>query len=253
MYRFIEVGESQQNELSSQAMTYNGELLDAVVEGFEVLNVRGRETTDVDIESVAVDVGSIVTHQRLEARPITVEYRLKTKDTETFWASYRQLMKILIQSKDVPFSFADEDAVYYGRYATSESIENETNDVVSSFEIFRPKPFKYSEDIETDGTLPTADQLELVRIEIRPIETTSNLTITNGVHEIRFVDSMTTTDVVTLDFQADDPMESVTKNGENFAYGLAIDSDYENFNVNVGGNVTSEEADLTVVLRERWL
>lgn len=253
MYQFIETHETQPDSLSGRAMTYNGVLLDEVVEGFEVLNVYGRETTSVEIESVGVDIGSIPTYQRLVASPITVEYRLSAKDDSSFWKAYRSLMKILIKGEDVPFSFADEDAVYFGRYSSHESIENTNNDVVTSFDLYRPRPYKYSEEYETDGTLPEGEELDLFRMEIRPNTTTSSMSITNGEQTIRFVDSVTTGDVIVLDFKTGKADEAVTKNGVNFSYALAIDSDYENFDLNSGGDVTSPDADVTMYSRERWL
>lgn len=253
MYNFIETTEQSTRDISSLAITYNGINIDETIEGFSVLNVFGRETNNVELESLGVDIGSIPIHQRIEAQPITVEYQLKAKDDISFKKSYRDLMKILYQTENVPFSFADEEVTYFGRYTTHDGVDNLSNDVVTRFELYRSKPFKYGKENNTNGTLPNGEQLELLRLEVKPTTTTSNLTITNGTHEIRFVDSVTTGDVVVFDFLTTDPSERITKNGNNFAYGVAIDSDVENFNLNAGGNVTSAEANLTMFSRERWL
>lgn len=250
MYDFIEINQQGENNLSSMAITYDGVLFDEAIPGFSVLHVTGRETVNIEVESVGVDVGFIPIHQRMDSPPIKVEYIIRAKDEPELKRAYSLLMNNLIKTEDVPFSFADEEATYYGRYTTHNDIDTRNLHVVGEFELFRPKPHKLSDFIETDGTIPSGMRgLKLSRIELTVTQSTNNLTLTNGTFNVRLLENFSIGDKIVIDFEKYD----VFKGSQSILYALALDSDFENFDINQGGTITSAQASVKIFIRERWV
>lgn len=250
MYEFIGINEIGEEQFSSVAMSYDGVLLDEAIEGFRTLNVGGRETTSLNINMIETDVGYLDIGQRMESPPLEVEYMIQRDTQAELKESFRKLMKAIVRDRNVEIAFADEDARHYGRfYQFLEWDEGEAM-VVGKMSLYRPKPFKYGPLLTTNGSFITTEKdLSLVRIVVDPTASTNLLKISNGKKEIRLVEQIGASDTIELDFIGN----RVYKNGVGFDYALALDSDFENFEIESGQTVSSGQATLSIEYRERWL
>ena len=250
MYEFIGIDEVGQEQLSAVAMTYDGVLLDEVIEGFRTLNVEGREMTSLNINMIETDVGYLDIGQRVESPPLEVQYMIQRETHAELKESFRQLMKVIVRDRNVEIKFADEDARHYGRFHQFLEWDEGNVLVVGKMSLYRPKPFKYGPLLTTSGSfIITEKDLSLVRIVVDPTVSTNQLKISNGEQEIRLVEQIGANDTVVLDFVEN----RVYKNGVGFDYALALDSDFENFVIESGQTVSSGQATLSIEYRERWL
>lgn len=250
MYEFVGINEIGQEQLSSVAMSYDGAVLDEVIEGFRTLNVEGRETTSLSINKIEMDVGYLDIGQRMESPPLEVEYMIQRDTQAELKESFRQLMKAIVRDRNVEIMFADEDARHYGRFQQFLEWDEGNNQVIGKMSLYRHKPYKYGPLLTTNGSLITTEKdLSLVRIVIKPTASTSQLKISNGKQEIRLVEKIGASDSIELNFVEN----RVYKNGVGFDYALALDSDFENFVIESGQTVSSGQATLSIEYRERWL
>lgn len=250
MYEFVSINETGQEQLSTVAMTYDGVLLDEVIEGFRTLNVEGRETTSLNINKIEMDVGYLDIGQRMESPPLEVEYMIQRDTQAELKESFRKLMKAIIRNRNVEIKFLDEDARHYGRFQQFLEWDEGNVQVIGKMSLYRPKPYKYGPLLTTNGSFIIADKdLSLVRIVVKPTASTSQLKISNGEQEIRLVEPIGVSDSIELNFVDN----RVYKNGVGFDYALALDSDFGNFVIESGQIVSSGQAILSIEYRERWL
>lgn len=250
MYGFTEANAVATEGISSVALTFDGTNVDQEVKGYQTLNVYGREGADVEVITEQIDDGVIEVKHVLTTKPIVVEYMISTETDAEYEEAFEKLMRILFTDEHVKFSFADSEAVFFGRMTTFDNVENRNNTVVGKFELFREKPFKYTETITTGGSTPVTDRkLEIEWMKLTVTTNVNEIEVTNGRQTVRIVEPVATTDTVEMNFKTG----KVTKNGENFAYGLALNSDFENFEIKSGDTITSPQANVEVGIRERWL
>lgn len=251
MYGFIETTEKRVTEPSSVALKYNGIVVDEAIPEFETLGVTGRETVEFIHETHPMDFGSMIVSQRVDVEPLKVMYIIRAETDVEFENAYKKLMEILYTTKDVEISFADSDAVFFGRASKFGEQENINNQVVNVFEITRTTAHKYSEIKESAGLIDeVSGEFEVESIEIKPDASISGINIMNGEQTIRIVEPVSETDTLVLDFVENE----ILKNGKDFNWSLALDSDFENFEIKPQMHITTNEPSTILVrYRKRWL
>lgn len=247
---FIEINEPSPVFKSALAITVDGVVLDDEIKGFEVLKVRNREVSGNHIDTVSTNYGVMKLRKRMEVEPLEVEFIIRAESDDEYYQSFEELMRVLDSDDFVTVTFADEDAYYFCLLGQFQELEdNITNQTVGMFELFRETPFKYSDEKVTDGEIEdTKRQVQIFEIELNTDSPISGCEITNGSQTIRIIEPFNSDDEVVLDLRNGEAW----KNGERFDYAIAIDSDYENFEVKGQDTITSVECDLVVRYRERW-
>ena len=146
-YQFIDTNEvSEGAVLPSEALCFNGEYIENLINGYRTLYVKGREAISLEITTVETGNrdGATMQGKRYPARTITVGYQLIAATNEEFRAAYNQLLAIL-GATDAELIFNDEtDKFYTGTVAEVGEVEPGRNAVNGEFEILCVDPFKYS-------------------------------------------------------------------------------------------------------------
>lgn len=177
MYNFVDTVEhTSESVLPSEAMQFNGEYLEELIEGYRTLYVKGRDTLSPEIEigEVGVRDGGYLKNKRFPARTITVGYQLLASDENAFRAKFNALNGIL-NTEDAQLIFHDEEDKYFtGTPNGFGDVPEGRNNITSEFEIICADPFKYSVEeyevtpeeggdtflIDYNGTYPAYPTLE---------------------------------------------------------------------------------------------
>lgn len=254
MYEFIDIDgqQSVENVLPSAAMNFNGLFIENEIEGYRTLTVSGRESIGVELTSHSTQTGSLTTNKLLPSRTLVVKYLLKEQDNYSFQKKFKQLRKYLSSKSEVEIYFADEpDAFYFGQLSEMSEVPAETNFAVGTFSIHCDSPYKFGNLNQTNGSV-TIDtfyetQPELVRLTLTSAN--SIVKVTNGKQAIQLNGNFSASDVIEIDVQEG----TVIRNGVDHTYTVALNSDFENFMIEEGQTVSSQQGSLTLFTRERWL
>ena len=79
MYNFVDTIEhTSEAVLPAEAMSFNGEYIENLIDGYRTLYIKGRDTLSPEIEigEVGVRDGAYLKNKRFPARIITVGYQL---------------------------------------------------------------------------------------------------------------------------------------------------------------------------------
>ena len=254
MYNFTDLNQqpSVDTVLPSVAMKFNGKFIENELEGYQTLTVSGRETIGAELTKFDVKKGSITTNARLPSRTIVVKYLLQERDNNLFQKKFKQLRKLLYSVGQVEITFADEpDAFYFGQLSEMNEVPADNNFVISTFSIHCDSSYKFGTKVETTGTvtIDTFYETPPELIELTLSAATSIVKVTNGSQTIQLNGNFSANDVIKIDVQ----VGSVTRNGVDHVYTVALNSDFENFLIKKGQTVSSPQGSLKLTARERWL
>ncbi len=249
--KFIQPTEQKQptQTLSSVAMIFNDRYLEEI-DGYQTLNVSGREMLSYDIQSDRRSGdGSIRYGKTKPSRVITVQYKLEASTAEELQAKYNELRRYLHSDDLVPIRFLDEpDTVYFGEFEGAESIPPERLTVVSSFTIFCPDPEKYSKLTETNGeiNIDTFYKTYPEKITVVTDSATNAIDITNGEQTIQLRGEMNAGSRIELFVKE----QELLFNGRERRDFIDLHSDFENFEIKNGQTITTSNGSLKVEMRE---
>ncbi|MDA5386950.1 distal tail protein Dit [Loigolactobacillus backii] len=154
------------DEISPEAITFNGHTLDREVAGFRTLQVAGREILNNTLTTQVVgnQDGDDLQQARLPARDISVMYQLDTKTPETFRQAYYKL-NLLLRGQQANVWFNDDPNVYFiGTVSEVESVPGGSLSVKSSFTIHCDDPVAYAKD-ETTFSFADATGVQTVTMD----------------------------------------------------------------------------------------
>lgn len=257
MYSFKDLKKATGTEtvqLPSVAINFNGKQLDTEIEAFRTLKVSGRETIPVELETVDVRNGSLILDERLPHREMLVTYLMSSESNTAFQNDFKALRKLLTSNDEVPITFKDEpNTVYFGRLADFETVDDDSNTVVSTFKIICPSPFKYSNAVTTTGevTINTFYPTQPDSITLTIGTTVNKMQIEHNGYTISATGTFNAGAEVVLRFNKEDM--TMTVNGVDATYMIDLNSDFENFELKQGQSVTSSQGTISLVARERWL
>lgn len=263
---FRQPNESMQvnNQLNPQAMLFNGEYIENLVEGYQTLKVKGRETlgyTTSQNNSVEGRDGGITLDMRLKPRTLTVTYKLQS-DTDTgLQVAYRDLISALnTDKKDVEISFLDDKNIFYfGKVVDFGAVADWKNDIVSTFTIHCDDGYKYGNlqtltgnPINFTTTSSFRNRPDLIRLTIGT--DTKKVTLKNTITGKQIV--------LNGNYPAGKVIEIDVKNTTvqtNTGFNLFGDVDYtlssfSDFTFRGGESLTVTPTDISVSIdyRERW-
>lgn len=240
--------------LPSVAMEFNGKYIENELNGYETLKVSGRETIGVELISEPTHEGVVTIDERLPHRELTITYNLQADNGTEFQERFKELRKLLTTNEQVPIKFKDEpDTFYFGRLSAMQTVPDDSNIIISTFTIHCDSPYKFSDLVTTDGSVtidtfyPTLPEQITLTID----GTTNKIEITNGSERITATGTFNAGSEVVIEFDKEEV--TMTVNGSEATYMIDFQSDLENFVLKQGQDVTCEQGDITLKMRERWL
>lgn len=248
MYRFIDTTKKTEyipEWVPTSAMFYDGILLDQAIEGYQTLVVSGREMLNVNIESTQIQMGSLITNQTTPARILTVKYKLEDKNPEKVQERFDELKRFLYRTKDVPIQFNDElGFTYYGRFNTADEIPGDSNTAVSSYTIFCANPLKYSALKTSSGKIATYTPYPQPPENIRvTLDRDTSVQVSNGRETISITGAaIYKGDVVEFRIREG----NVLVNGQDKTRILDLTSDFKNFLIKNGDNITTNNGTIEI-------
>lgn len=240
----------------SYNVTYNGQVLDDIIPGYQTLNIEGRGLLGRVLNSVIVAgrAGDVVLGQRVSPRDITVYYLIKRASNLEMQASLELLHTALSSEDDVIFQFGDEDYYRIGRLASVENPPYDSYSGVGSFTIHCQDPYKYKEmpvlsgfEIEMPATSSHGYRLD--RIDV---------TFTLYANKFSVDNLVTGRSIILLgDFPMGDTLRITDRgiwvNGQPAMHRLDfVNSDWKEFKLNAGDTITATES-MTMKISERAL
>jgi predicted phage tail component-like protein len=240
----------------SYNVTYNGQILDDIISGYQTLNIAGRGLLGRALDTVIVAgrVGDVVLGQRVPPRDITVYYLIKSASNQDMQESLELLHMALSSEDDVTFQFGDEEYYRIGRLASAENPPYDSYSGVGSFTIHCQDPYKYKEMPALSGTNITLPETSNDGYRLDQIDVTFTL-LADGFS----VKNVTTGRSIILlgDFLAGDTLRITDKgiwvNDEPAMDRLDfVNSDWQEFKLNAGDKITTAKS-MTMKVSERAL
>lgn len=237
-------------------VTYNGQVLEDIIPGYQTLNIDGRGLLGRALDTVIVAgrAGDVVLGQRVPSRDITVYYLIKKTSNQEMQASLELLHTTLSSEDDVTFQFGDEDYYRIGRLASVKNPPYDSYSGVGSFTIHCQDPYKYKEMPALSGTnitLPKTsnDGYRLDQIDVTftlPADGFSVKNVTTGRSIILLGDFLVGNTLQITD-------RSILVNDEPAMDRLDfVNSDWQEFKLNAGDKITAAES-MTMKVSERAL
>lgn len=242
-------------ELPPKAMMYNGKYLENQVKGFLTLDVTGRESIELDIQTEEVRVGSIVATQKIKSRNLVVKYGLSSEGFEDAQKKFNNLKKILYIESDVRITFKDENMIYYyGRLSKMEEPDYLTKEfAVGKIGIFCQDPLKYSDLKESGNQITINSPIETTPREIRVVMVGSSSLQIKNITTGKMIKitgaAIYSGNTVVFDF---DKGKVFVNNIDRTAI-LDLESDFENFYIHRGDVLSCDNGKMTVYGSEVYL
>lgn len=246
------------DRLPSVAMIFNGKVFEDEIDGYETLNVSGRET--VSYSTTTAENSNEILTKDLNARILTIQYRLRAGDNNEFQEKFRNLNQLLeTEGEDAEIRFADDIEVEYrGQLTTMAVVPPEANDVISTFEIYCASAWKEEDEITAAGNpaeiyLKNIYKTKPKRIELVMSSSASKITVDNlttGRHII-LNGSYKAGDKVVIEI----PENKITKNGQNVMADLDYtETDFHKFLIKTGDTIktTPSNTEMEITIRTRW-
>lgn len=220
-----------------------GTPIEDMIDGYQTLNVTGRELMAYSVQTqtvVGLD-GSLFQYADYPTRDITIKYKFEAKSDKEFREKYSRLNYLLSQKELEFYFFDDVEYSYIGTLSDSQKPEPGSNTVVSEFTITCSNPFKILRKPTTYSgigktrinepiyfpTVPDSIKLELN-------SDASHIEVSNGRETIKLTGSFEPDDVVVLK----PSLGEISLNNESKLELLDLDSDFENFRVELGTVIT---------------
>lgn len=250
-YSSIKKNSDTETPLPSNAMVFNGKIFELELDGYETLNVYGREMLSNEISSEAYPKrsGSRFLGVRQGSRELEIEYQLAAETPKEMQDKFDKLRELLYSKEEVSIYFADDpDYTYYGIYSGSETIDPSKLNIVGRFTLFCSDPYKYADAVETSGEVGIKSVYEIVPelITVQIGQAVNNLEITNGRETISLTGAFNAGSLVEIDVTE----QNLFINGAKRPDYIDLHSDFENFTVQYGDIVTASSGELTLKLRE---
>lgn len=262
-YHFTDLDNSPLEEYGLTFM-YGGKVPDGEIDGFEVLNVSGRELMGDEIDYTTTNDrdGGVIIAQSLPVRILTIQYRLMADSDEECRNAFNKLNAFLRKGGkvDKPIVFSDEpQATFYGRFHTAEDAPADRNKLVSSFTLLCVDPYKYVQEYVFEGNQRVLIK-NLTPYESKP--TQIKLTTATSVSKIVLTNYSTGRKIVlngsylansTIDIQIE--KNKIMVNGQNRMRDLDFTiSDFHKFVISNGDEVgVSPSMQLEIRIIGRWL
>ena len=263
MYIFTNTTEMA-TESTGLIMTFGGDVFDAEIPGYTILNVGGRELLSDELKKQSADGmdGAIITGHTTPARELIVQYKLEAGSDAECRFNFDKLNYLLQKNgkNDVPIMFSDEpEVVYYGRFERADSVPYNSNNVVGTFTLYCQRPHKYKAQATMSGTGSiTAGDFSYYALKPDEIALTlsanaTKITIDNTTTGRHIILNGTYTAGQVLIIKI--PENEITLNRQNIMKNLDyVESDFHEFLLSVGDVITcTPSSPMSIKVRGRLL
>lgn len=262
MYEYSKITKDTSSEVSrlpSEAMKFDGVFLEDEIDGYRTLSVSGRELIAYDVSDnpISGGDGSRFLGAYLPSRTITIQYGLDSKSPEELRSKFNHLNQLL-SKKQAVISFNDEpDYEFIGTLGGSSGVPEGRMNVIGTFDIVCSDPYKYKKVQTITGTgtmtidIPLAEPVVVDSFKIEPSAHTDVFEITNITKglKIRLINASDSVQPITLHPRT----QEIIRSGTDRPQFLDWTSDFENFEVETGDEITftPSTATLRINIRER--
>lgn len=153
MYNFRDTttGDLVDPLLPAEAMNWGGEFLENIIPGYRTLAVDGREVaiTEYTTSEISAFDGSQLITKKNSARIITVYYQLIADSVKSFRDSFNELNRVLNKKENILYFNDEPDKYFKGIKTNAMQVPTGLNAITSSYEIYCPDPYKYSNSSST--------------------------------------------------------------------------------------------------------
>ena len=236
-------------------LTFNGQTIDELVEGYTTINVEGRFLSSNVLNSTSTNAdGEFLLSKRKAAKILTVHFLLKASSSKEFLSKTKKINEMIQSEGLVKVQFGDEEYYRMGVVGDISNPPYDSHQGVGSIQIYCPDPFAYSEIVQT--TQEIKSQYPSFPVKIESIKTTisgavSKLIIRNETRGSKII--------LNYDFKSEDSievtMETIKVNNVDKREILDfVSSDYLNFEIYSGDVITLSSNDpFTIEYREKVL
>lgn len=235
--------------IPTSAMSYDGNWIEELIEGYQTLTVEGREMYSLNFESQEMQVGGVITNVKYPPRELTIKYKLEDRDPRALQEKFDTLKAFLIRQNDVPIIFHDDlEYTFIGRFQTADTVPGDTNSIISSFTVLCSDPFKHGKTQSVKNKI-----VEVLPYPVKPdilsFKLLSNgLIASDGNYRLKSSQAKKG-DLLGFNFQTGDTF----LNGEVNNNLLDLDSDFKNIRLTTGTDFSSSNYDLTIQYRKAVL
>lgn len=188
MYEFVDTTEAPKaDNLPAEALQFNGQWIEHVIDGYRTLHVTGRELLESEIDEYQVGKsdGSRYKGKRYPARTITVTYQLIAQSDTAFRNAYNRL-NALLDAEEAEMIFHDEpDKFFIGTKQGNTAVPTGTNKVVGEIDFYCSDPFKYS--VEEKVAVPTLDNENTIAVTYNGTQKSFPTLIANVKSELGYI------------------------------------------------------------------
>lgn len=261
LYDFAPFDGRANANMSSEALIFNKQNIDQMVEGFRTLSVEGRDNFSNKVNNVKINHRNKGVNLDYDSNDIVVTFELTSPNQ---YESEQRLanLKSLLVGFEKEFSFLDSQYYWEGT-VTGFNITNPANylNLIGTITITTQTPFRYTRDREVSGkiingvnTVKISDsQMTSVAkprlVRMTNGNTTNKIKLVSGSQELEFSQAVPANAVVIIDFDK----LTVTVNGDTNPQSggwITLHSDFGTFELKKGVNVTaSGVAELTLKYR----
>lgn len=249
------------NDLYETKMIFNNNYINNLIEGFDILNIYGREMIGKKIvtnKSENQD-GDIKDNSSYNSRPITVEFLLQANSDEDMFDKF-ELLNYYLNGDDKRLEFTDNsDYFYIATLSDVEEIKNLNNKVISKITFYSQYSYKFKKDLN-EISFNTSKILNLnylykvvpEEIEINLLVATNKLIITNvnNTKKIILDHDFNINDIIKIYPQS----QQITVNNMDILNKLDLISNLEDFFIDKNDEiVVNTNSDIIISLREKRL
>lgn len=263
MYDFRDIGICNgydDDNIPPEAFIINNIPLERQIDGFETLNVVGRELLTKKIQSQDVDGidGNIFTESNYPTRDITVKYLLKASSNEEFRRKF-ELLNFYLKENQFIFGFNDDREYFYvGTLSSVDSFPEGSNTGVSTFTINCSDPFKYKRKQSIYGKSSTSITINEPilyptlpdEIDVTLSSSASSIIVSTGDLKLVFNGSFVSGDVLKILPKAEDQI--LLNDKPNMAL-MTYTSPLEIFKLKENSTVTTNVGTIAVKIRDKRL
>lgn len=128
-------------------ITYNGVVIDDILDGYITLNVEGRGFNAPTISTISIDGrdGDYITDYKNSAKNIVVHFLVNAKCNKERLEIIDKLSLYLQSDKDVKFSFGDQEGYWLGRLSAANDINYDYFRGSGTFTLHCSFPYRHME------------------------------------------------------------------------------------------------------------
>lgn len=261
LYDFASLDERANTNMSSEALIFNNQNIDQMVEGFRTLSVDGRDNFANNVNNIKINHRNKGINLDYDGNDIVVTFSLTSSNQ---YESEQRLahLKSLLVGFEKEFSFLDSQYYWEGT-VTEFNITNPANylNLIGTITINTQTPFRYTRDREVSGEVingvnrvkisdPQLTSVAKPRlVQMTNGNASNKIKLVSGSQELEFSQALPAGAVIVIDFEE----LTVTVNGNTNPQSggwITLHSDFGTFELKKGVDVTARGvAKLTIKYR----